>query len=79
MWTLGKPPWRKPARLLQRAMKNSQPVYVVYNPPMDGIPYLAVVLAPDGTAIATRFDTAEEASAFNNQTAMRLHGDGIRQ
>jgi hypothetical protein len=38
-------------------------------------PYLAVVLAPDGTASATPFDTVEKASALNNQRAKTQHGD----
>jgi hypothetical protein len=50
-------------------MKNSQPVYVIYNPPISGLPYLAVALAPDETAKATPFDTAEQAAAFNSQLA----------
>lgn len=59
-------------------MKNFQPVFVVYSPPMHGFPYLAVVLATDGTVSAMPFETDEEGSAFNNQLAKTRHGGGIR-
>ena len=50
-------------------MKNAKPAYVVYNPPVRGFPFLAVILAADGTVNARAFDTAEEAAAFNHQMA----------
>ncbi len=50
-------------------MKNAKPAYVVYNPPLHGFPFLAVILAADGTVTARAFDTAEEAAAFNHQMA----------
>ena len=43
--------------------------YVVYNPPAQGLPFLAVILVADGTVIARAFDTEEEATAFNRQMA----------
>ncbi|WP_258604249.1 hypothetical protein [Mesorhizobium sp. AR10] len=60
------------------AMKNKQPIYAVYDPPLRGFPYLAVVLATDGTVTAIPFDTIEEASTFNNQLAKAQHGARIR-
>lgn len=51
-------------------MINTKPAaYVVYNPPVHGFPFLAVILAADGTVTARAFDTAEEAAAFNHQMA----------
>lgn len=50
-------------------MKNAKPAYVVYYPPAYGFPFLAVILADDGTVTARAFDTAEEAAAFNRQMA----------
>jgi len=50
-------------------MKNAKPAYVVYNPPVRGFPFLAVILAADGTVSARAFDTAEEAAAFSHQMA----------
>ncbi|TGQ33838.1 hypothetical protein EN857_22520 [Mesorhizobium sp. M4B.F.Ca.ET.214.01.1.1] len=53
-------------------MKHST-IYAVYHPPASGLPYLAVVIAPDGTATARLFDTAQEATAFNKQMAAAGH------
>ena len=50
-------------------MTNAKPAYVVYNPPVRGFPFLAVILAADGTVSARAFDTAEEAAAFSHQMA----------
>jgi hypothetical protein len=50
----------------------------VYYPPMNGFPTWRSFWHLTGTASAARFDTVEEASAFNNQTAKTLHGGGIR-
>jgi hypothetical protein len=50
-------------------MKRKNLAYVVYDPPARGLPFLAVILAADGTVIARAFDTAEEAAAFNRQMA----------
>jgi len=51
---------------------------VVYSPPMRGFPFLAVILASNGTATARPFDTAEEAAAFNRQMAVAGHPGKIR-
>ncbi|RUX43026.1 hypothetical protein EOA33_30390 [Mesorhizobium sp. M4A.F.Ca.ET.050.02.1.1] len=53
-------------------MKRST-IYAVYHPPARGLPYLAVVIAPDGTATARPFDTEQEAAAFNKQMAAAGH------
>ncbi|RVA39201.1 MULTISPECIES: hypothetical protein [unclassified Mesorhizobium] len=50
-------------------MKNARPAYV-YAPPLIGLPFLAVLLALDGTTIATPFDTADEAAAHNKVMAV---------
>jgi hypothetical protein len=50
-------------------MKRKNVAYVVYNPPAKGLPFLAVILAADGTVIARAFDTEEEPAAFNRQMA----------
>ncbi|AMX97967.1 hypothetical protein EOA22_31880 [Mesorhizobium sp. M7A.F.Ca.US.014.04.1.1] len=49
-------------------MKNARPAYVVYAPPLIGLPFLAVILALDD--IATPFDTADEAAAHNKVMAV---------
>ena len=59
------PSWFDAGTPLASAMKNNRPTYAIYRPPMFGLPYLAVILAPDGTATASPFDTAEDAAAFN--------------
>jgi hypothetical protein len=38
--------------------------------PLIGLPFLAVILALDGTTIATPFDTADEAAAHNKVMAV---------
>ena len=43
-------------------MPSPQSAFVVYEPPTKGFPWLAVILLPDGTVIARRFDTPEEAA-----------------
>lgn len=40
---------------------------------MLGFPFLAVILAVDGTATARPFDTAEDAAAFNRLMAEIEH------
>ena len=59
-------------------MKSAAPAYVVYSPPTKEFPFLSVILVPDGTVIARRFDTAEEASAYNSQMAKSLYGGGAK-
>jgi len=49
-------------------MKKSL-IYAVYTPSVFGLPFLAVILQPNGTAIARPFDTAEDAAAFNKLMA----------
>ena len=49
------------------------PSYVVYPPPIDGLPYLAVILAADGTVTARPFNTLHEAAAYNKQMAAAGH------
>ncbi len=41
----------------------------VYNPPAPDLPYLAVLMKPDGTAIATCYDTYEEAAEHVEEKA----------
>ncbi|TIW25456.1 MAG: hypothetical protein E5V62_13820 [Mesorhizobium sp.] len=53
-------------------MKRST-IYAVYHPPANGLPYLAIVIAPEGTATARPFDTEQEAAAFNKQMAAAGH------
>ncbi|QKD05293.1 hypothetical protein EB235_30550 [Mesorhizobium loti R88b] len=55
-------------------MKNTRrPSYAVYSPPVLGLPFLAVILAADGTVTARPFDTAGEAAAFNKLMAYGEH------
>jgi len=55
-------------------MKKSL-LYAVYTPSVFGLPFLAVILQPNGTAIARPFDTAEDAAAFNKlMAAGESHG-----
>lgn len=44
--------------------------YVVYSPPLKGLPYLAVILRPDGSVSARQFDTAEDAEKFTREMSM---------
>jgi hypothetical protein len=39
--------------------------YIVYDPPQDGYPFLAVALSPTGEVSAVAYDTAQEAEAHN--------------
>jgi len=50
-------------------MNKKSRVYAVYAPPVFGLPFLAVILQPNGTAIARPFDAAEDAAAFNKLMA----------
>jgi L-2-hydroxyglutarate oxidase LhgO len=47
--------------------------FVVYNPPTPGLPFLAVMITPDGEVTATPYDTATEAEAYNRHFAAELH------
>jgi hypothetical protein len=59
-------------------MKNARPAYVVYTPPLTGLPFLAVILAVDGTTTAKPFNTADEAAAYNRVMAGADHPGAIR-
>lgn len=59
-------------------MKINRPSYAVYSPPVVGLPFLAVVLAPEGTTAARPFDTAEDAAAFNRLMAYSEHPGKVR-
>ncbi|MEI9413143.1 hypothetical protein [Mesorhizobium salmacidum] len=48
---------------------SKKPAFVVYAPPLKGLPFLAVTLDPNGTAIASPFGTEYEAVAHNRQLA----------
>jgi hypothetical protein len=44
--------------------------FAVYSPPKDGLPYLAVIIAPNGdVAAAVAYKTAVEAESYNLQAA----------
>jgi len=43
--------------------------FLVYNPPADGFPYLAVMLGFDGNVSAVPYDTLEEAEHHNQVRA----------
>ena len=59
-------------------MKKARPAYVVYTPPLPGLPFLAVILAADGTTTAKPFDTAHEAAAYSKLIAGADHPGAIR-
>lgn len=42
---------------------------VVYDPPKPGLPYLAVMIAPDGKVSAVGYASAAEAEAHNAKNA----------
>ena len=45
--------------------------FAVYNPPKEGLPYLAVIIAPNGdVAAAAAYKTAAEAEAYSLKLAM---------
>jgi L-2-hydroxyglutarate oxidase LhgO len=51
--------------------KQIQPAHVVYPPPLRGLPFLAVVLMPDGSVTAKPFSSVEEAIAYNHSTTKK--------
>ncbi|GLS36626.1 hypothetical protein GCM10010869_22170 [Mesorhizobium tianshanense] len=59
-----------PERPVAWAMKITRPSY---SPAVLALPFLAVVLALDGTATARPFDTAEDAAALNRLMAAAWH------
>jgi hypothetical protein len=45
--------------------------FAVYGPPKEGLPYLAVMIAPNGdVAAAASYKTAAEAEAYSLKAAM---------
>lgn len=46
--------------------------YVVYDPPQEGLPYVAVLFQPDAAPRAFIFPTAEEATSFLTSNALPL-------
>jgi hypothetical protein len=45
--------------------------FAVYNPPKEGLPYLAVMIAPNGdVAAAAGYKTAAEAETYSLKIAM---------
>ena len=44
--------------------------FAVYDPPKEGLPYLAVIIAPNGAFSAVTFQTAAEAETHNLKLAM---------
>lgn len=56
--------------------------HVVYDPPLTGLPYLAVVFLPDGTLQAMPFKSAAKADAYAAKMArlaLRPEGDVRRR
>lgn len=45
--------------------------FVVYDPPQHGLPYLAVMIAPNGEVEAVPYATAAEAENHNVQNAAK--------
>lgn len=52
-------------------MKMSGITFVVYNPPQLGLPYLAVMIAPNGEVVAVPFETPAEAENHNIESAAK--------
>jgi hypothetical protein len=46
--------------------------FAVYNPPKEGLPYLAAVIAPTGAVAAVAYHTAAEAETHNQKLAMEI-------
>jgi len=46
--------------------------FAVYSPPTAGLPYLAVMIDPDGSVSAAAYPTLVEAEAHNNVRAQQL-------
>ena len=44
--------------------------FAVYNPPREGLPYLAAIIAPTGAVAAVAYQTAAEAEIHNLKIAM---------
>jgi hypothetical protein len=52
-------------------------VFVVYDPPKPGFPYLSVIFFPGREEpMTTQFDTAATAEAFNRQVAAKFATQG---
>jgi hypothetical protein len=50
--------------------------FAVYNPPKEGLPYLAVMIAPNGdVAAAWGYKTAAEAETYSLKIAMETAKD----
>jgi hypothetical protein len=59
-------------------MENARPAFVVYSPPVKGLPFLAVTLNSNGSATARRFETYEEAVAFNKDMSAASYDGGTK-
>lgn len=55
-----------------QAIRSSVNKYVVYDPPVAGLPYLAVLFQPNETPRVFMFETEEEAIAFLTSSAEPL-------
>jgi hypothetical protein len=55
----------------QGGFKMRKITFAVYNPPKEGLPYLAVIIAPNGeVAAAAAYKTAAEAETYSLKIAM---------
>jgi len=46
--------------------------FAVYNPPKEDLPYLAVIIAPNGAVAAVSYQTAAEAETHSLKLAMEI-------
>jgi hypothetical protein len=46
--------------------------FAVYNPPKEDLPYLAVIIAPNGAVAAVSYQTAAEAETHNLKIATEI-------
>ena len=54
----------------QGSVEMRKITFAVYNPPKEGLPYLAAIIAPTGAVAAVAYQTAAEAEIHNLKIAM---------
>jgi hypothetical protein len=61
----------------QGSVEMRKITFAVYNPPKEGLPYLAAIIAPNGAVAAVAYQTAAEAEIHNLKIAMETARGGV--
>ena len=56
----------------QGSVEMRKITFAVYSPPKEGLPYLAVIIAPSGAVAAVSYQTAAEAETHNLKIATEI-------